>query len=132
VNNGFTPPFIASDDGDISIFPTLEEMASEFEVYDINHCEFFDADGQRIRAIADNYALKLAPNKSARPEPDHLEELLRSYFRRLRKNPDFSTAAERTTNLRELIDLWRELEEQPHKPPKWKLASRLARWRPRS
>jgi hypothetical protein len=114
VSASLTPPFVASDRGDIDVFPTLEAMASHTEVYDLDGYEFFDAAGRPIPATADGYSVRLTPDEQSVARPERLEELLRSYFARLPEPlAEFAAAALQAKTLHELVELRTRLEHRP-------------------
>jgi hypothetical protein len=107
------PPFICSYDGDIDVYESVPAMAASVEAYDLNRTEFFDSHGRRLDATAAGYAVQLAA-AAGPPEPERLEQLLRSYFRALeRSRPMFTERAESARGLTELVVLRAELERLP-------------------
>ena len=108
------PPFFASDGGDVDIFMTMEELAADVGVYDLKTLEFFDANGRRLLGTADGFQVSLAADPSAPPDPERLEKALRGFFARLPSElAEYSSAAERATNLAALVAVREELERRP-------------------
>ena len=108
-----TPPYLLSEDGDVDVFPTLEAMSSYVEVYDLDRYEFFDSVGCCLTASADGYQVVIAPNPDGRADPDHLEDLLRTYFLRLSSTfKPYVERAQRAETLAELVKLRSQFEEE--------------------
>jgi hypothetical protein len=106
-----TAPFLANDQGDVSISESLEDMVAQFEPTDAldGVHEFFDAHGSMLDPIPTEDRWR--PMASVgEPQPERLERVLRAHFARLPNVlADFSARAERVSTLHELVQLKREL-----------------------
>lgn len=105
-------PLFANENGDVSVFATVDAMSSHVEAIDIENgeYEFFDASGQRIDASVTNghvvFASGLGP-----PEPERLADVLRGYFSHLPPHLQaFERRASAAITLRDLVALREELE----------------------
>lgn len=74
------PPFILDDSGDLSIFPTLEEVEAYLEPYDVRAgaCVVYDSEGRRLQAGDDSRWFRQRVRLSAAEiAPTHAVELRR-------------------------------------------------------
>jgi hypothetical protein len=112
-----TPPFVVSEGGDLIAFDTLKHVESEIAAYDVESLEFFDATGRRLAATVEGYRVALGADVDAKPEPERLESMLRSYFAGLgareQRFASYATAADRASSLHELLELRLKLSSEP-------------------
>ena len=111
-----TTPVFANENGDVSVFDSLEAMASYVEAIDVENgeYEFFDATGRRLAATVsdDEVAFDLDPGGS--PDAERLEEILRRKFRQMPSRlQDFEQRAAAARSLGELVALCEELNATP-------------------
>lgn len=124
---GLTAPFLANDQGDVSIYESLEDMAAQFEPIDAldGAHEFFDARGTVLDPVPTDERWRPVAS-IGEPQPERLARILRSYFDRLPQElGDFSNSARRAKSLEELVALRQQLGRQPTRS----LGSRLLRRR---
>jgi hypothetical protein len=110
-----TAPFLANDQGDVSIYESIEDMVAQFEPIDAldGTQEFFDARGTAIQPVRVDEGWRPTASIDG-PQPERLERILRSYFARLPNDlAAFSARAVQATSLDELVQLKRELARMP-------------------
>ena len=108
------PPFFANENGDVTIYRTLDDVAAHVEATDVRNgaYDFYDSRGQVILASisADRVALAPAPQNVMHPE--QLESVLRRYFARLpRRFGQFSELASEAATLEDLVSLRERLAD---------------------
>jgi hypothetical protein len=108
------PPFLANENGDVTIYRTLDDIAAHVEAVDVRNgaYDFYDSRGQVILASisADRVALATAPQDFVHPE--RLESVLRRYFARLpRRFSEFSELASGAATLADLVSLRERLAD---------------------
>ena len=107
-------PFLASNHGDVSIFKTMDDMVAMIEPVDAldgGH-EFFDARGAVLAALPSDARWRLM-SSGAQPQPERLEDILRSYFAKLPEPfAAYIARAATRTSLSELIELRLELARE--------------------
>jgi hypothetical protein len=110
-----TAPFLANDQGDVSIYESLKDMVAQFEPTDAldGVHEFFDARGTVLEPTPTDDRWRPVPS-TAEPQPARLESILRDSFGRLPDAlADLSTRASQASSLHELVQLKRELALRP-------------------
>lgn len=114
---GLVAPFFANDNGDVSVFESVDKMIATIEPVDAldGRHEFFDSLGTVLHPTADPE--RWHPTASSEEgRPQRLESILRSYFARLPERfADYSTRAARSTSLSELVRLRSELAREPRR-----------------
>lgn len=119
-------PFLACESGDVNIYGTVDEMASDIEAYDIPIFEFFDAEGRLFTATADGYQVVLHFDPEREPEPERLASLLQSFFSRLsRHHSDYTHAAQGMQTLDDLVRLRWKLNLEPRRTRLRRVIQRL-------
>ena len=109
-----TPPFLASDRGDIDVFDDLSQMYAGVEAVDASHMDLFDATGRPLHAIVDGYTWTVDQHRAEPPDPERLALILRSYFARLPKTfSAYSARAATAPSLDDLVHLRQELAHEP-------------------
>ncbi len=107
-------PFVANDRGDVMAFDLLQTMYADIEAIDASKIEFFDATGRPLRAVLEGYTWHVDEHRPGEPAPERLAEILRDYFSRLPDElAEFSSRAEATSSLEELLQLRIELSAAP-------------------
>lgn len=78
------PPIVVNENGDISIFATVEAAARYIEPVDVRNHEYvaYDSAGFRLRLLPSEPAVTIAGYTSEEPEPSELERALRSFIAR--------------------------------------------------
>jgi hypothetical protein len=108
-----TTPVFANENGDLSIYGSLDAMASYVEAIDVENgeYEFFDAAGWRLEATVSANQVTFTLDPAGLLEAERLEEILRGCFSRLPSRlQDFERRAAAARSLSELVVLREELE----------------------
>jgi hypothetical protein len=109
-----TPPFIASERGDVSVYADLTAMYADIEAVDASSMDFFDATGRQLRAVVDGYTWTIDLDQVGLPDPEGLVSVLRSYFARLPEALSaYSARAATATSPNDLVRLRQELAGEP-------------------
>jgi len=111
--SALTAPFLASDDGDVSVYETIDKMVASIESIDAldESSEYFDSQGVVLIPQLDETRWHLTPSSSA-PQPQRLETILRSYFARLpNRYAEYTARATSAASLSSLVDLRVELAQ---------------------
>lgn len=110
----FSPPVVASDQGDVYVFDDPAGASADIEATDAAGMEFFDAAGHRLRPVVDRQRWSLDTGDLGAPDPDRVLALLHSYFARLPEQLSrYAAQAEAAVTLDDLLALWRELASEP-------------------
>ncbi len=86
------PVFVVSDDGSLIVFQTAEDAGAYMEAIDVLNGEYrdvFDADGIRLRPIAESHdaSVQIIEPPDARPEREVLASYLRNHLASLKRDP---------------------------------------------
>ncbi len=81
--------------------------AHGIESFDAAATEVFDSKGRILRPVVDGFGVQYETDPTKTPDPGHLANLLRGYFRRMKKTTHISyrTKAESCRTLDELVAL---------------------------
>jgi hypothetical protein len=107
-------PVFANNRGGVSVFDSVEAMARQVEVIDIENdeYEFFDAEGQRLAAEVHGGRVTFHIETSREPEPERLASVLRSYFGRLRSHLASYSTRGTESSLEQLVALRLDLAKR--------------------
>jgi hypothetical protein len=109
-----TPPFVASDSGDVYVYDDLKAMYAEVEAYDAPSMDLFDATGRPLRVVVQGYTWTVDEDRVDSPEPERLVSILRTYFERLPEQySSYRARAADTPGLSDLLTLRQELAREP-------------------
>ena len=117
---GLSAPFLADDRGDVTIFRSLDEMASYIEVFDATDGQYYDSAGNRICASIHDYQVEFSADPEGINRSEALESALRRYFANLpaRLN-EYTVSAATASSLEVLVELRARLADTGIRGFRW-------------
>jgi hypothetical protein len=114
-----TPPFLASDRGDVYVYDDLPALYANVEALDVPVIDLFDSAGRPLRAVVEGYSWTVEQQQVEPPDPDRLEVTLRRYFARLPEEfSSYRARAATAPDLSHLVRLRQNLAQEPA-PGRW-------------
>lgn len=81
-------PIILDENGDVSLFATVEEAARFMEPIDVRNSEYvaYDSEGYRLTLVPGAKTVMITGRTDSKPNPEALRRVLRSFWERATKD----------------------------------------------
>lgn len=77
-------PIVLDENGDVSLFATVEEAARYMEPIDVRNNEYvaYDSEGYRLKLVPGAINVMITGRTESKPSPEALNRLLNAYWER--------------------------------------------------